>query len=246
MNAWMKLTWTDVKLLARSLIVVFFTFVFPIINVLMFGSMFGNETDLAWTGRSVADVMVPGYIAALVIGSTAFMNIPLEIASRRQTGVLRRLRASPLHPMAVIGSQVAVGLLSGGLGAVLLVATGALVFDAMLPVDALSILVAFLLTSLSLYALAIMAANFFRNVNSARAVFMAVFFPMMFLSGGTLPLQFLPETIQKISRFLPLTYAVDLFKAAYLDGKIDLTAAAVLGGILLVSVALGVRFFKWE
>ncbi len=246
MNAWMKLTWIDFKLFVRSLIVIFFTFAFPVMNVLVFGGMFGNEPTPFYGGRGSADVMVPGYIAALVIGSAVFMNLPLEMAARRQMGVLRRLRASPLHPLAVIGSQVTVGLLTTALSAVLLVVTGALAFGAMLPVNGLAVTGAFLLCCLSLYALTMLAANFFRNVNTARAVFMAVFFPMMFISGGTMPLALLPDAMQKLSRFLPLTYAVDLVKSAYLDGRFDLTATAVLGTILVVCTVLSVRFFRWE
>ena len=57
-----------------------------------------------------------------------------------------------------------------------------------------------------------MISNFISNVTAARAVFMAIFFPMMFISGGTIPLQFLPGTIQKIAEFLPLTYVVNLVR----------------------------------
>ena len=246
MNALMKLTWVDFKLFSRSAIVVFFTFAFPVLNMLLFGGMYGNTPEQIFGGFGAADVLVPGYLAALVIGSTAFMNLPLEIATRRQFGVLRRLRASPLHPATVIGAQVAVSLFTAALSTVLLIATAALAFGAVLPKAPLALAAAFTLCSLSLYALSMCVANLFRSVNAARAVFMAVFFPMMFISGGTLPRQFLPEVMQTIAKFMPLTYAVDLIRGIYLDAHWDLTALAVLSSILLVFGVLSVRFFRWE
>jgi ABC-2 type transport system permease protein len=246
MKAWLKLTWIDFKLTNRSLVVVFFTFAFPVLNILMFGSMYGNEPTPLFNGRGSADIMAPGYLAALAIGSSAFMNLPLEMASRRQMGVLRRFRASPLHPLAVLGSQVAVSIFVTLLSSALLIATGAVAFGAMLPVNPLALLAAVLLSCLSLYALSLLVSNFFHSVATARAVFMAFYFPMMFISGGTLPLQFLPDAVQKISRFLPLTYVVDLCKGVYLDARWDLTALGVLAGILILSTLLSVRSFRWE
>ncbi len=190
--------------------------------------------------------MTPGYLAALAIGTSAFMNLPLEMASRKQMGVLRRFRASPLHPVAVLGSQVVVNIVITLLSAVLLIATGALAFGGMLPVSPLALIAAVMISCLSLYTLSMLLSNLFRSVATARAVFMAIYFPMMFISGGTLPMQFLPEVMQKIARFLPLTYVVNLCKGVYLDARWDVTALAVLGAIFVVAGVLSVRFFRWE
>jgi ABC-2 type transport system permease protein len=155
------------------------------------------------------------------------------------------LRASLLHPAAVIGAQVVVSLFSAALGTVLLIVTARWPSTRCCRQHT-GFVAAFFLSCLSLYALSMFAANLFRSVNAARAAFMAVFFPMMFLSGGSLPKQFLPEVMQTISKFMPLTYAVDLIKGIYLDAHWDLTALAVLSGILLVFGVLGVRYFRWE
>jgi len=69
---------------------------------------------------------------------------------------------------------------------------------------------------------------------------------MMFISGGTIPLQFLPGTIQKIAEFLPLTYVVNLVQAAYFQQTLPQTAILVLGGILVVCTVIGARSFRWE
>lgn len=246
MKSWLKLTWVDFKLINRSAVVVFFTFAFPILNMLLFGSMYGNQPTPIFGGRGSADIMTPGYLAALVIGTSAFMNLPLEMAARRQMGVLHRFRASPLHPLAVIGAQVVVGILTILLSAALLMATGRLAFGAMLPVAPLALVAAMILSSLSLYALSMLMSNLFRSIATTRAVFMAFYFPMMFISGGSLPMQFLPKAVQQISHFLPLTYVVDLCKSVFLDGRWDLTALAVLGAILVLAGGLSVRFFRWE
>jgi len=246
MKSWLKLTWVDFKLNNRSAVVVFFTFAFPILNMLLFGSMYGNDPVPIFGGRGSADIMTPGYLAALAIGTSAFMNLPLEMAARRQMGVLRRFRASPLHPLAVIGSQVVVGILTTLLSGALLMATGHLVFGAMLPVAPLALVAVVIFSCISLYALSMLLSNLFRSIATTRAVFMAIFFPMMFISGGSLPMQFLPKIAQQVSHFLPLTYVVDLCKGIYLDGRWDLTALAVLGAILVLAGGLSVRFFRWE
>lgn len=246
MQAFLKLTQTDLKLFSRSGVEMFFTFAFPILNVLLFGGMYGNTPSPYFDGRGAADVMVPGYIAALVIGTTAFMNFPMEIASRRQTGVLRRFRASPLHPLAVVGSQIVVSLLTAIVSALVMMTVGSLIFKAALPASLPLFILAFLLNSFGLYALTFLLANLVRSVSAARAFFMAVFFPMMFISGGTLPMQFLPQVMRDIAAWLPLTYTVSLMKDAYLNGAWNWTAAAVLGGLLLVCPIFAVRFFRWE
>ncbi len=246
MKSWLKLTWVDFKLINRNIVVVFFTFAFPVLNILLFGGMYGNNPSPMFNGRGAADVMTPGYMAALAIGASAFMTLPMEMAMRRQTGVLRRFRASPLQPMAVVGSQLVINVFSTLLSAILLIATGSLAFGGMLPVDPLAMLAALVFCCLSLYALSLLISNLFHQVATARAVFMAIFFPMMFISGGTLPSQLLPEIMQKIARFLPLTYVVTLFKGVYLDGRWDPTAVAVLGAILIIAGGLTVRYFRWE
>ena len=60
--------------------------------------MYGNQPAAIFGGHGSVDVTMPGYIAALVIGTTGFMSLPMELAAHRQLGVLRRLRATPLPP----------------------------------------------------------------------------------------------------------------------------------------------------
>jgi ABC-2 type transport system permease protein len=245
-KAFWMMTQTDLKLFGRSPVELFFTFAFPLLNILLFGSMYGNEPSPYFGGRGSADVMIPGYIAALVIGTTAFMNLPLEMAARRQFGVLRRFRASPVHPLVVVGSQVVLGLIMAAFSSILMILVGHFVFGAALPANPLTFSLGFLFACLSLYALTLLLSNLVRTAAAARAVFMALFFPMMFISGGTLPLQFLPAAVGKIAQWLPLTYTVNLIRDLYFNAGWNLAAVGVLSVMLVVCSVLGVRFFRWE
>jgi ABC-2 type transport system permease protein len=246
MQAFGKMVWVDLKLFTRNWVAAFFTLAFPVLNMFLFGAMYGNQPSQYFGGHGSVDVMIPGYIAAVVIGTTGFMNLPLELAARRQFGVLRRLRASPLHPWVVLASQVAVNLLASLLGGALLVLVGVTVYKAVLPSNPAPILLGFLFSAISLYTLSFTIASLVRSVSAARAICMSLFFPMMFLSGGTLPLQFMPASIQRIAEFLPLTYVVNLLKDLYLSNSWNVTALLVLGGMLVVCTLLAVRLFRWE
>ena len=105
---------------------------------------------------------------------------------------------------------------------------------------------AFFLCCLSQFALGFLIASLVRSMRAVLAVCMALFFPMQFLSGGTIPLQLLPKVVQDISLFMPMTWTVRLLKDLWFDAGWNLTAVAVLGGLLVVCILASVRFFKWE
>jgi ABC-2 type transport system permease protein len=76
MTALFKLTLIDIKLYLRNFVSLFFTLVFPLLMLFLFGSMYGNEPSPFFGGHGSMDVTIPGYIATIIIGTTAFMSLP--------------------------------------------------------------------------------------------------------------------------------------------------------------------------
>ncbi len=242
--AW-KMTMTEVKLFLREPMAAFFTVVFPLMMLFLFGAIFGNEADPDLGGRGQVDVSVPGYIA-VIIATTALLGLPINLASYRAGGVLRRLRATPLHPSVVLGSQVAVGALFSTLGSVLLVVAGRVFFDLRLPDQPVVVLGAFLLSSASIYAVGFILAGTLPNARTAQAVGMVVLFPMMFLSGAALPRPLLSDGIQDVAQALPLSHVVTLMDDAWSGAGWNPTAALVLVGVMVAGVGVSARLFRWE
>jgi ABC-2 type transport system permease protein len=82
----------------------------------------------------------------------------------------------------------------------------------------------------------------------AQVIGMVIFYPMMFLSGAGMPLEVLPESLRRVSTFLPLTYVVKLLRGVWFGEAWSehWVEVAVLGGILIVFGGLAARFFRWE
>jgi len=77
---------------------------------------------------------------------------------------------------------------------------------------------------------------------------MVLFYPMLFLSGATIPLQELPEAIRSFSKFLPLTHVVTLLQGLWFGEPWSdhLTEVAVLVGILVAGAVAMAWTFRWE
>ncbi len=243
-----KLTFVDLKLTLRNWMASFFTLAFPLLMLFLFGTMYGNKPSPAFGGHGSMDVTLPGYIASIIIATTGLMSLPMELVARRQQGVLRHLRATPLPAGFILGSQLLVNLIMSTLGAVLLVGGAILAYNVYLPAPGswLAVLAAFLLGCVSISALGFLIASLARSINTARAVSMLIFYPMMFLSGGTLPLQFLPKAVQDFSEFLPVTQVVKLLQGTWFNNGWNWTAALVLAGVLAAGALVSARLFRWE
>jgi ABC-2 type transport system permease protein len=86
------------------------------------------------------------------------------------------------------------------------------------------------------------------TARTAQAVAMALFYPMMFLSGAAMPKEILPMTIKRVAGFLPLTHVVDLLRGLWLGEPWSrhLTEVAVLAGLFVICVAVSLKTFRWE
>lgn len=248
MQGFWKLTKMQAKLFLREPPAFFFTLVFPSLLVIVFGSIFGNRPRADWgTTVGYVDMMVPGFIAVL-IASVGLMGIPIATAALREYKVLRRYRATPLHPATYLAADVTVNFGMTILGVMVLIATGKLVFDLHFRGSAFHVAWGFTLAALAFYALGYVVASVAPTARTAQAIGQVLFFPLMFLSGGTIPFEIMPERVRSVSDALPLTHVVLLLRGLWFDQPVaDLTThIAVLAVLLVVSVAVATKLFRWE
>jgi ABC-2 type transport system permease protein len=245
MNALKKVTWTELKLYLREPMGTFFTLAFPLLLLVLFGSIFGNEPLPQLNGRGQLDLSVPGYVG-MIIGTIGMIGLPITLASYRENGILRRFQATPIQPGTILWAQVIVSVLITFLGTGLLLAAGKLLYDLAFPVVSWQLVVAIVLSGLSFFAVGFVLAGVMPTPRAAQAVGMALFFPMLFLSGAAVPRFIMPETVQQVADFLPLTHVVKLLEGLWMSGTWNLTSLAVIVGLLLLSLVISSRTFRWE
>ncbi|MCJ7586250.1 MAG: ABC transporter permease [Anaerolineales bacterium] len=247
MKSLLKMTWMEGKLFLREPVGAFFTLAFPLMMLFLFGSIYGNEPTPMFGGHGTIDISIPAY-TAMIIATTGLMSITITMATYRETGILRRLRTTPISPLVVLATQVVVVFAMTSLGMLLLVAAGKLVYHVRFEGNALSVLAGFVLSSLSFFGLGFILAGIMPTARTAQIVGMVLLYPMLFLSGAGFPRELLPEAIKKVSAFLPLTYVVNLLRGLWVGEtwSSHLLDAGVLAGMLIIGVILSAKTFRWE
>jgi len=247
MKSLLKMTWMEAKLFLREPIGAFFTLVFPLMMLFLFGSIYGNKPTPMFDGRGTIDISIPAY-TAMIIATTGLMAITITLATYRENGILRRLRTTPVSPLVVLAAQVIVVFGMTSLGMLLLVIAGKLVYHVRFDGNAFSVLAGFILSSLSFFGLGFILAGLMPTARTAQVVGMVLLYPMLFLSGAGFPRELLPEGIKKISTFLPLTYVVNLLRGLWIGETWSqhTTNVIVLAAMLVVGVVISIRTFRWE
>ncbi len=235
------------KLYVREPTATFFTIAFAPLMLILFGLIYGNEPNDLLGGRGAMDVTVPSYIG-LVIVTVGLIGIPIQTATNRELGVLRRYRVTPLRPLTYLIADVSAYYLMTLVGTVLLIVVGALAFGVRTAGNVPAILAGFTLSALSFFALGYLLASLAPSARVAQTVGMVLAYPMMFLSGATLPLELLPPGLRQVADFIPLTYVVRLMRGLWFGEpwtslRLDV---AVLAVILVVATTLSARVFRWQ
>jgi ABC-2 type transport system permease protein len=243
----LKMIWMETKLFLREPASAFFTLIFPLMMLFLFGTIYSSQPIPEKGSQGAIDMLIPAF-SAMTIGMIGLMPITITMATYRENGVLRRLRTTPVHPLVVMTAQVAAVFAMTSLGMFLLVTAGRLVYHVRFEGNLFSMVGGFFLCSLSFFGIGFILAGTMPTARTAQIVAMVLIYPMLILSGAAWPRELMPATVQKISAFLPLTYVVNLLRGLWIGEAwgSHLLDFGVLVAMLVLGVVVSVKTFRWE
>ena len=247
MKSLFKLTWIEAKLFWREPQALFFTLIFPLLLLFVYGGIYGNTPKSIFGGFGHVDVSVPSY-TAMIIATSGLISTSVIMATYREGKILRRFKATPLSPLVLLTADVIVIFFMTALGMILLIVVAKLVFAMRFSGNVLSFAGAFLISCLSFFSLGFILAGLIRTARTAQIVSMSIFFPMILLSGATVPLEIMPETLRTYAKLFPLTYVVQLLKGIWF-GKAwseHLTEIIVLIVMSVIGLLISAKTFRWD
>jgi ABC-2 type transport system permease protein len=238
----------ELLLYVRSRELAFFTFLLPMIFFLLLASVYGNDRI-----KSEGNVRSAPFLQAGMIGygaiSIAFAGLAIVVVIRREAGILKRLRATPLPAPVYLTALLAAFLVAFAVEVVGLLLLGRLFFSIGFPGEPLSLALSLILGAVAFCGLGIGLTAVIKSAEGASAVVNAIYLPMAFISGAFFSPHSYPAFLRAIAAVLPLTYFLRLVRNVMLHGheiwsqgtNVAVLAAWGIGGLLVA-----VRSFRWE
>jgi ABC-2 type transport system permease protein len=244
-------TGTRLKLLLRTPRGSFFTFIFPLIFLIIFDAA-NKGSSLSVTGGKVDFVQfyTPG-IAVFAVTTSCYQGLIILVANLRDQGILKRVRGTPLPPWIYLTALVSAAILAGLLSVLLMFvvavpAFGMHIYWKLVP----AAIVTLLLGAAAITAIALSVSCFVDRPESAQPIAGITLFPLLFVSGVFYPLEGAPDWLQKLAHVFPLSHLAQGFEECFsphttglgFSGK-HLTVLAVwwVGGTIYAA-----RHFRWE
>ena len=245
----MRLLWHEVKaellLYTRSRELAFFTFLLPMIFFVLLGSTYGNDTVDGVKGSRFLEAGMIGYGAI----SIAFAGLAIVLVIRRENGILKRLRATPLPAAVYITAVLSAFLAAFAVEVVGLILLGRVLVGIGIPDRLGSLVLALLLGAISFCGLGIGVTALIRSAEGASAVVNAIYLPMSFIAGAFFSPHHFPQVLRAVADVLPLTYFLRLIRNVMLHGHeiwSQGTNVAVVAAWGIVGVIVALRAFRWE
>ena len=241
----LKLWTIEQKLALRSGHMLIFGGAMPVGVMILINMIAGQKQageGFTYLESSFASLIAVGICAA------AFMGLPLTIADYRDKKILKHFFTTPCSPLWILGSD----MLCAGVTALLSAISVALVSVVFLRYEMQGNVLAFigswLLTLVSMFSIGLLMASLCRTIKLVNAVTSLVYFPMLFLSGATIPYELFPSGLQKVAGVLPLTQGIKLMKAVSMGVELENVwkIVVLLLGITLICTAISVKTFRWE
>jgi ABC-2 type transport system permease protein len=224
----------------------FFTLALPVIFLVIFVSVFGNQL-IGPEHIKASTYYVPG-IAALAVLTASFSNLVISITAQRQLGVLKRRRATPVPAWVLVAGRALTSLVVSLLVTSVVIGIGSVAYGVHIAASAggalaLSVTVG----SLALACLGYAASTAIDSADSAQPTVLALTLPLSFISGVYIPSQRLPSALQHVAEAFPLEHLVAAMGHGFLPGGSgvawgDLAIVAAWG---VAGLAFALRRFRW-
>jgi ABC-2 type transport system permease protein len=245
LHGFWKLTWVEIKVFMREPMGVIGMLGLPVLVFLFLGKMFGGTQASDATEAFPLNLPI---LAALFIAIGAALSLVAIITIYREGGILKRLRATPLSPLTILGAHVAVKLIFTVVGLGLLVLAGRQFFPGAIDVNLWSFAPALLLGTLSILSVGFVISSIVPTARFAQPLGSILLYPMIALSGLFFSIDELPTGWRVFANMLPTTHTVALMQGIWDGAGWGAHWANVLGlvAIFVVCSAVSTKAFRWE
>ena len=232
-----RLIFVESKLFLRDPVSLFFVLALPLGFLLIFG--LGAQATTLGT-------FLPAMEVALALGMVGLFTLPTYLATYREKGILRRLSTTPVHPAALLISQLVINLLMALLAVALVIVIGNVALGIAAPQNIVGFTLAFVLGVSALFSGGILVAAIAPRGNAASALGALLLYPSLFFAGAWLPRERMPELLARISAYTPLGATQDMLQATWAGAALQPLQLAVMAAITVIVGAAAARLFRWE
>jgi len=228
----------------RSREAALFIFLFPLLLFVLLGSVYSGKIY----GLPASWALLAGMIG-YGCANTAFAGLAIQLVVRREGGILKRLRATPLSPLAYITGMLASTMLVFVLQVVGLFVLGRVLYGTPFPHAVGSLVLAVLFGAAVFAALGVATASLIHSADGSSAVVNFILIPMGFLTGSFGPTRHYPAFLRAIGDVLPLKYFIQIMNAVYLHKHAIWTKGTALGVLAAwgaTALVVAALKFRWE
>jgi ABC-2 type transport system permease protein len=243
-----KLTWIEIKIFLREPLGAFGTIGFPVLVFIAGGRIAGGRlSPSSLAASNFVRVGLPVF-ASVLIAVSAVLSLVTIISIYREGGILKRLRATPLHPQTILTAHVIVKLILTAITLGLMVLAGKRYYPVGVHIPLFSFMIALLISTWSILSIGFLIASVVPTARFAQPIGAIILYPMIAISGLFAPVASLPPVLHALARVLPLTYAVPLLQGIWNGDpwSAHMGDVAALVVVFIVCTAISVKVFRWE
>lgn len=239
----------DLRSFWRNPSSLFFTVMLPLIFFVIFASIFGTDkTKINGVIVDTSAYYVPAIITLAVI-SAAMVSLAFSLVVARESGVLKRVRGTPLPSWVFIAGKVGNAMVVSLIMLILLSALGRIAYGVSIPWShAPAVLLALADGAFCFCCLGIAITAVIPSEDAAAPITNATVLPLQFLSGIFIPQSEIPNGVLAVANIFPIRHLFEAFLSAYGLGNGSEFRWGHLGIVALWGVAgllISLRFFRW-
>jgi ABC-2 type transport system permease protein len=242
----------DLRALLRNRQAQFFTFALPILFLVIFASIFGGHSHTVAVAGGRIDTSVayvPG-IMTLGIIAAAFINLVISVTAQRESGVLKRRRATPVPAVVLIAGRALTAVVVAFISTLILIVIGWAAFGAHVPArTAPALALTIVIGALAFCCLGYAVASLIHDQDAAQPVTQGIMLPLYFISGVFVAVSTLPRWLVDVASIFPVRPLAAALLTAYNPhtrgaglAPSDLLVVAAWGAGGLV---IALRRFSW-
>ena len=186
----------------------FFTLALPVIFLVIFVSVFGNNT-VGPNHVKASTYYVPG-LAALGVIAGSFVNLVISITAQRESGVLKRRRSTPVPAWALIAGRALTAIVVALSVMTVLLLIGRFAYGVHLPSRTLpAVVLTAVLGAVTFCCLGYALSTAIHSADAAQPMVQAIMLPLYFISGVFIPNVNLPTWLRDVARVFPVEHLAD-------------------------------------